>query len=84
LGLLFFIFGLYRSSHARTFFRIMLAGEKRGTSSVPERSLYEMSGWQRRRPEAVLPILRHPVGRVIAHHGHHVRVRRIRSYAVLQ
>lgn len=60
------------------------AGEKRRASSVPERGLHEVPGRQGRRPKTVLPFLRHPVGRVFAHYGHHVRVRRVRRYAVLQ
>jgi hypothetical protein len=43
-----------------------------------------MSGRQGRRPKTLLSVLRHPMGRLFAHHGHHVRVWRVRRHAVLQ
>lgn len=66
------------------FWLFVSAGEKRRTGPVPERGLHEVLGRQGRRPEIVLPVLRRPVGRVVAHHGHNVLVRRVRRHAVLQ
>lgn len=63
---------------------MVFTGEKRGTRPVHERGLHEVSGRQGRGPETLLPVLRHSVGRILADHGHHVLVRRVRRHALLQ